>query len=325
MQNGLHKKDSTLEETLVDAVSEASRVHRFSDINVIRATPRVSMNGADAISKLQLAECLQTTLDVESLLQRFDDCLTEQLAIDGVHYVNELHRIDIQIAHKADHDFACKLVTPDDLIGDLSVSRAMPFMEYEREIIKSFIDLLIYPLRNALHYREALTASLQDPLTGAGNRISLNNALQHEIEMTRRYRQDMAVLMLDMDEFKNINDMFGHAQGDEVLIRAVEIIQEDVRSSDEVYRFGGEEFVILLAATKLAEATQIAERLRAKIEGLTLEQDGVRIITTSSIGIAMLHASDSIESLLDRADSAMYSAKQSGRNRVIIAEHPSSE
>jgi diguanylate cyclase (GGDEF)-like protein len=130
----------------------------------------------------------------------------------------------------------------------------------------------------------------------------------------------MAVLMLDMDNFKNINDMFGHSQGDDVLISVVETIIEGVRTSDSVFRYGGEEFVILLSNTSLDRATHVAERLRVKIEALTLEEDGIRIMTTSSIGIAMLKANETMSKLLARADDAMYEAKRAGRNQVKIAD-----
>ncbi|MDK1025466.1 MAG: GGDEF domain-containing protein [Gammaproteobacteria bacterium] len=269
--------------------------------------------------RLRLAEALQTTLDPEELLNIFYAEIQQLLPIDGLSYHHDIADVNIHVADHAEHLFSYNLVTSKELLGELKISRSTPFLAKELDFLNSHLDVIVYPLRNALNYRDAVNASMRDPLTGAGNRIALTNALHHEIEITKRYNQPMAVLMLDMDNFKYINDMFGHSQGDDVLISVVETMIEDVRTSDAVFRYGGEEFVILLNNTTLERATFIAERLRSKIEALTLEEDGLRIITTSSIGIAMMEPDETISRLLMRADKAMYQAKESGRNQVRVA------
>jgi diguanylate cyclase (GGDEF)-like protein len=272
--------------------------------------------------RLGLLEKLQISLDPQAVLETFHNEIQQILPVDGMSFEQEIADINIHVAHHADHRFTYSLVTSKELVGELTISRNEPFNAEELTQVRHHLDTVVYPLRNALNHQEAITASLKDPLTGAGNRIALNSSLQREIELTKRYSQPLSVLMLDMDNFKNINDIFGHSQGDEVLVSVVETMQEDLRGSDFIFRYGGEEFVILLSNTVLERAIEIAERLRSKIEQLAIEEDGIRIITTSSIGIAMLEKSDTINRLLDRADEAMYKAKTSGRNQVIVSREP---
>ncbi len=282
--------------------------------------PSTSIPGECEVKKrLELLQSLQTTLDPDELLQIFFQGVQAVTPVEGLSYLNEADGVHITVAKHAEHLFVHDLITPKELVGQLELSRSTPFQDWELDSLQFYLEAIVYPLKNALNFRAAFNASLKDPLTGAGNRIALNNTLQREIETSKRYNQAMAILMLDMDNFKNINDMFGHHQGDDVLISVVETMTEDVRTSDAVFRFGGEEFVILLSNTPLERAIQIAERLRSKIEALTLEKDGIRIITTSSIGIATMQADDTIATLLRRADYAMYEAKESGRNQVKIA------
>ncbi len=272
--------------------------------------------------RLRLLEKLQQSLEVETLLEVFFEEVQHILPLDGLSFTHESDGINVKVAETAKYLFRYDLVASRELIGELTVSRNQPFVNQEINLLRQYLDTIVYPLRNALNYREAVRASLKDPLTGAGNRIALTNSLQREIERSKRYHQPMAVLMLDMDNFKNINDMFGHKQGDDVLVNVAEIMFEDLRGSDSIFRYGGEEFVVLLSNTDLEWAIHIAERLRNKIEKLAIEQDSIRIITTTSIGIAMLDPRESIMKLLDRADKAMYEAKESGRNQVKISSNP---
>ena len=228
--------------------------------------------------RLRLLEKLQQSLELETLLEIFFDEMQKILPLDGLSFTHEIAGIDISVANPAEHLFRYNLVAAKEMVGELTISRNQPFANQEINLVRQHLDTLVFPLRNALSYREAVSASLKDPLTGAGNRIALTSALHREIELSKRYRQSMAVLMLDMDNFKNINDMFGHNQGDEVLINVAETMFEDLRGSDSIFRYGGEEFVVLLSNTNLEWAIHIAERLRSKIEKLAIEQDSIRII-----------------------------------------------
>lgn len=158
--------------------------------------------------------------------------------------------------------------------------------------------------------------SLTDSLTGVGNRRRFNQILESEIG--RYYRQGMtpfSILMLDIDLFKKINDSHGHLIGDQILIGLCNKVANLLRASDEINRWGGEEFVVILPTANLKSASALAERIRAEIEQNPFNQINVTI----SIGVAEYNRGESLEDLLTRADQALYVAKESGRNKVVTA------
>jgi len=174
---------------------------------------------------------------------------------------------------------------------------------------------LIRELRKALE--EIRWLSITDGLTGLYNRRYFFEQAEKEVERAQRYRRPVAAIMLDVDFFKRVNDTFGHAAGDEVLREVALCCRREVRELDILGRYGGEEFAILLTESDMDQAQQVAERLRTRIESMVIPIKGHDLSLTVSLGLAELKVSESVESLLDRADQALYSAKQTGRNRVV--------
>ncbi|MDA8382889.1 MAG: diguanylate cyclase [Betaproteobacteria bacterium] len=158
-----------------------------------------------------------------------------------------------------------------------------------------------------------------DELTGIANRRRFMALAQREFERSRRYGRSLALLMLDVDFFKGVNDTYGHAAGDVALAAVTQAIQEKLRGADAFGRLGGEEFAVLLAETDATGACELAERLRAAVEGLAIPNDGETIRLTISIGVAEINGDEDVEQLLRRADLALYGAKKSGRNRVVAS------
>lgn len=168
-------------------------------------------------------------------------------------------------------------------------------------------------------HRQLIEISRLDPLTQANNRRALMETLELELRRSHRYRHPFAFLFLDIDHFKEINDRYGHAFGDKVLQRIVEIATGQVRPPDIVGRYGGEEFAIGLVECSLEGALRIAERIRLRIAAASMVWEQNVASVTVSIGIAMLTPDvDQVESLIDRADRALYEAKAKGRNRVEV-------
>lgn len=161
--------------------------------------------------------------------------------------------------------------------------------------------------------REIIT----DPLTGAFNRRFLHQRLGEEVSKAHRYQLDLAVLMLDLDNFKNINDLHGHQAGDELLIQLGKLISSEMRDSDLLARFGGEEFILIAPNATPTEAYLLAERLRVTVENYRPQPNDPMLRVTVSIGVASFD-SDFIdqESLIRTADEYLYLAKERGRNQV---------
>ncbi len=162
-----------------------------------------------------------------------------------------------------------------------------------------------------------------DPLTGLFNRRQFTLLGQRALEEHRQKKADLAVLALDIDHFKAINDTYGHAAGDEALKSVSRVLHAALRGADVIGRLGGEEFGVVLTNTHQQAALSTAERLRRAIELEVVESEGQQIRLTTSIGLTDLQAGDvSLEGLMKRADAALYDAKKSGRNRVIATESP---
>ncbi|MCL7931197.1 diguanylate cyclase [Halomonas llamarensis] len=166
------------------------------------------------------------------------------------------------------------------------------------------------------------TLAMHDPLTGLFNRRSFMEAMDSEYgRVKRRDNYPTSILMLDIDHFKRVNDTYGHAAGDDILKTFAHTIDENLRENDVFGRLGGEEFAILLPDTDQAGSAHVAEKVRAAVEGMRVQAEGETICITTSVGIAMLSASDKRpDGALARADAALYRAKQSGRNRVEHAD-----
>ncbi|MCB1171981.1 MAG: GGDEF domain-containing protein [Leptospiraceae bacterium] len=159
--------------------------------------------------------------------------------------------------------------------------------------------------------------ALHDHLTGLPNRRYMLKSLNTEMERARRYQQNFAIALMDIDHFKQVNDVYGHSQGDQVLMKMADIISRNIRTSDMAARWGGEEFLFLAPHASLSEMRQFMEKIRQ----LIANQDFGRVPTvTASFGIAQYQSQLNLESLIQEADKALYKAKQSGRNQVQAAD-----
>jgi len=160
-----------------------------------------------------------------------------------------------------------------------------------------------------------------DPLTGCANRRHFQERMEAELERARRYGRDCSLLVIDIDLFKNVNDIHGHAAGDEALRHFVRVVRGQLRNQDELGRMGGEEFTVLLPETGAANAVAVAERIRCAIEAAPAQFENARIPLTASIGVACRNSpAEPADALVQRADKALYAAKSGGRNRVATGD-----
>ena len=158
-----------------------------------------------------------------------------------------------------------------------------------------------------------------DQLTGVLNRRGLDDMFAKEMARTRRHASSLCVGLLDIDNFKKLNDSLGHTAGDQALIHLATVCRQTLRPQDSIARYGGEEFIILLPDTNLTEATHALTRLQRELTKRFFLHDNEKVLITFSAGVTELLAEDDQTSVVNRADTAMYQAKQSGKNRVISA------
>jgi two-component system cell cycle response regulator len=167
-------------------------------------------------------------------------------------------------------------------------------------------------------HQRLVASALRDPLTRLFNKRYLLDRLDSELRFADRHATALSLLMLDVDHFKELNDLHGHLAGDAVLAHLASVLQKAVRNEDIVARFGGDEFVIVLRAIGIEQAAALGERLRKLVEGTVTRYRGRELRTTVSIGAAGFPTTwaETVEQLVEAADQALYRAKHAGRNRV---------
>ena len=270
-------------------------------------------------ARIRLLHALQISQQPDQLLQNFFKHIQPLVGVTGMRFKFHEQEPDARFGKDALHHCDYRLTTDEGYLGEIFFSRSKRFLEEELATLELLLGALVYPLRNALSYQTAIRLSLLDPLTGLGNRAALDSALYRELQLAERHQHELSLLMIDLDHFKQINDVYGHVCGDEVLKAVAKTIQEVCRDSDISFRFGGEEFVVLLRKTGTIGARIIAERIREQIAKLILSQTGEAIRPTVSIGIGTRAADkrEHIRDLFERADKALYRAKTQGRNCTI--------
>ncbi|MDZ7791481.1 MAG: GGDEF domain-containing protein [Xanthomonadales bacterium] len=154
----------------------------------------------------------------------------------------------------------------------------------------------------------------RDPLTRAGNRRALRHALDEVAGDLARRATPVSLILLDLDHFKSINDVYGHDAGDRILVNFVEIVTTRLRDRDGIFRLGGEEFVVILPGTTLLDAERVARVLKRTF---STQLEGPGGVVSASMGVAELSREESVRQWLSRADEALYRAKQAGRDRIV--------
>lgn len=258
-------------------------------------------------------------------LSRNPQVICDKITTDCAELGDQTHRVIIPLTiddqyndchsdSKARQGFLCMCWMNKSLIGSEKLQL------YKASLLR---DVLNVNLTNAMlyqNYQKARRDSQTDPLTGVGTRRVLDRVLKVEHARALRYNHSFSVAIVDMDDFKQINDTAGHAVGDRALKQLAQIMLQNIRKTDIIItRYGGDEFVLVMPETRLSGAKILLERLRRQVKTISLPK--VRQVTVSC-GVAEWSASDAnnAEAVLKRADSALYEAKNKGRNRVIVSE-----
>lgn len=263
-----------------------------------------------------ISSALQTSLEFGELISIFSNKIQATVPHNSSEYINDEFNLSFARGVVGRHSCTYALKVEDQQLGELKLTRSQRFTKDELRMLESLLCCLIYPLRNATLFHQALQMAYTDPLTKTYNRAAFNDTLMREMKRAKRSEQNLSLIFVDIDHFKLINDIHGHSCGDLALASVAHWIKDSLRASDIVFRYGGEEFVIVLTDTDLEGALTIAERVRSGIESHTLAYGMDVLNITASLGVSCQTEQDDMEQFLKRADSAMYQAKQQGRNRV---------
>lgn len=292
--------------------------NRSAELAVV-SNKTFSASTAVNLHHYDISSALQTTLEFDELIAIFCTKIQATIPHNGVEYTNDEFNMEYKRGIVARHSCSYVLKVEEQQLGELKLMRSQRFSQDELKMLESLLCCLIYPLRNATLFQQALKKAYTDPLTKANNRAAFYDSLQREIKRANRASQNFSLIFVDIDYFKSINDDYGHDCGDLALASVASWMMDSVRGSDAVFRYGGEEFVILLSDTNSEGAAVIAERIRADIESHTLAYGMEVLNITASLGVSTLKGDDTPDSLVKRADEAMYRAKRQGRNRVCLA------
>lgn len=267
--------------------------------------------------RLRLATLLHSDLDIKRIIESFFSNIQQLISIDGFRYRLPKLALDFDFGYPATHSCQYRVIEERKDLGEITFSSRCRFSQRDLEVLETLIATLQAPLRNGILYQEALRAAMTDPLTSVGSRAALDSNLDHVLGISHRHQQPCSLLLIDIDHFKQVNDRFGHSTGDEVLRAVAEQMSQTVRKTDQCFRYGGEEFVVVLERTGAAGSHIIAERIRRQVEQLRLKFNDQFIPITVSIGIATVPPHRSAQTLFEEADQALYFAKNNGRNRIV--------
>lgn len=270
-------------------------------------------------ARLDLAMTLQMSLDIDWILNKFMEHIHSYFLFDGFSYSCEELNVHIESARQKGHSCSYNLKIEDSQLGALTVYRGRKFAESELMLLEDLLSILIYPLRNATQFKKATLLAHCDALTGVKNRSTFDESFDREIHLAQRHDQDITLMVIDIDHFKKVNDTYGHSTGDAVLKTVANTIHDSIRTTDLLFRFGGEEFVVVLTNSDCEGSYDIAKRVLESVRAIDMEVKGQKFNVSVSIGLACRESSDDKDALFNRADAAMYDAKNGGRDQIKVA------
>lgn len=277
----------------------------------------IFFNSPDSLEVNTLELCIMNNdIDLEFVEKKFFHAMSEFKQIIK-HKIKPHYQTNIRNKTKISEELILPFMFNDKLLGGICVFADKSMLKEDVDTFNFIINELLSVFKLKYIYAEQVFKSSVDSLTGLYNRTQFDINLNQEFNRSQRYNTPFSVAMIDIDHFKNINDTLGHQFGDYVLIEIAKIIQHAFRKTDIVYRYGGEEIVIIMPETDAEHAYLPLERLRKKISKHNFNNKHV----TVSLGIADFNNKTlSAAEILKNADKMLYKAKESGRNKVVVSE-----
>ena len=267
------------------------------------------------VKEPSITELLHSELELMPLLNKYLAIAQQSVNLSGLTFSCRGETLTVgNIYSVFNQSFLLRV--DDEFIVKLTYFSHAAISDAKQRKLKEIQQQAIYPIRNALKYAVACQAARQDHLTGLGNRGYFNDVIGYQLQQALRFEQQLAVMMIDLDNFKQVNDTHGHAEGDKLLLTFADILKSVIRSSDLAFRLGGDEFVYLLANSDENACHVLADRLQQTVKNHPLM---LRRGVTCSIGFAQWQTQESLDVWLERADKALYMAKAAGRDCAMPA------
>jgi two-component system cell cycle response regulator len=274
-------------------------------------------NSANAYVKnhSSLLEQLQTTLDLGKLLDIIAMEAARFINFSGLHFRNQEVSKTLRGSRKAKHERQFELKLNDEFIGTLSYGIDSPISMVHYKDLQRIHETILYPLKNALQYHQAMQLAMHDGLTGLGNRRYFDEQLKRAMHNAKRHHTLVGLVLGDLNKFKGINDTYGHSIGDQVLKQFATILRSCIRDSDSVFRFGGDEFAIIVENASEYALGIIQRRINNALKTNVLL---AKYQVGCSLGTTFMNRADNEYSLFERADQALYRQKMILSKRLSV-------
>jgi diguanylate cyclase (GGDEF)-like protein len=259
----------------------------------------------------KLVETLQTSLDLNALVSIYAEFAARVFSFTGLQFHCSMGVFPMPGSDLSNSPAKFDLHLSGEHLGQLVYFSQYPINDSIADKLSKLHQCLLYPLRNAIMYTRVLKLATKDSLTGLNNRSQFNEMLAQKLEITKRQHRPFGLMLLDLDNFKQVNDEFGHKAGDDVLTEFSKILEASIRATDSVFRFGGDEFAILIDDPAIMTNKVVAERIMASVQASPML---ARYKVTTSIGYTLAISKDCDDELFARADKGLYQAKAAGRN-----------
>ncbi len=281
------------------------------------ATQVLDIDINDLQRTIKLAGMLHSSLELKTVLEYFLEAAKLKVNFQSAHYQNDELRTELKFNDSQKHNCSYNLTIEEQSLGEITFSSKKRFTTAHLEKLENLLCQLIHPLRNSILYQKALKAAHSDALTGLKNRGALDKILKREVDISIRHDTPLSLIVLDIDYFKSINDQYGHAIGDKVLKSLSRCIENEIRGCDILFRYGGEEFVIVLTNTDLDGAELLSERIRHRVINESFMINNKAVPIRISLGVAQIENNEDAEELFTKTDTALYEAKRNGRNKTV--------
>ncbi|MDT0604575.1 GGDEF domain-containing protein [Thalassotalea castellviae] len=260
----------------------------------------------DNYRKLALTEQLQTSLELKTLLNIFAMEASKFVNFSGLYFKQESMSAAARGSKPGKSERSFELKINNEYIGTLTYALNAPISLTNRRILQELHQLLIHPINNAIKYQNAIKLAMQDGLTGLGNRRYFDEQLHRAMHHANRQRTKVGLMVCDLNKFKQINDTFGHDIGDEILVNFAKALTHSVRDSDSSFRFGGDEFAIIVEDASEQSLIIIEERIKSALSNNSLL---AKYQVACALGYTFMSRDDDASSFFKRADNLLYRHK----------------